>query len=68
MFIRQRYPRVDQVAMTELRFCFPACSFERQLREGGCGCVVAQTGVVEINGGPLDGSYDKVADCWGVLI
>jgi hypothetical protein len=43
------------------------CAFEGELGEGGIGCVVAQTGVVEVDCRFLDGGYYKVADCGDIL-
>jgi hypothetical protein len=68
MFIRKRHTCIDKATGAELRSCFLGCAFEGELRKGGIGCVVAQTGVVEIDRGFLDRSYDEVADRGDILI
>lgn len=42
-------------------------AFEGELREGGKGRVVGDSGVVDINGAVVDGCYDEVIDGGNVL-
>ena len=68
MFIRQCNARVDQRAGCELWSRLLRRAFEGELWEGGIGCVVAQTSVVQVDSGSLDRGYDEIADCGDVLI
>lgn len=68
MFIRQRHPRIDEGTKGELWACLSCRAFEGQIWKGCIWGVIADAGVVDVCGSPLDCGYYEVANCGCVLL